>query len=132
MHLLFKAEHTFMVSHRFITVLLIRSFCFGMMAVKEFDNVESAFVDVEVNIPGLKVRCAGFPDERFRIQPFDFLPCRIADALAVSFGVYKQQFQFIVLCFFIDLQHKASNDPVVFTNTVSHTTVDLILNNIIE
>ena len=95
-----------MISHRLIAVLLIelwliRAFLFGMMAVEKLYDVESAFVDIEVDIPRLKVRCAGLPYERFGIQPLDFPPRGLSDPFAVDLGINKQELQFIVLRFFV-------------------------------
>ena len=82
-----------------------------MTAVEELDNVEPAFVDIEVDIPRLKVRSTCFPYECFGVQPFDFLPSSTADAPAVDLRIDKQKFQLVMLRFFIDLQNKTAAAP---------------------
>ena len=87
-----------------------------MMAVEEFDDMEPAFVDIEMDIPGLEAGSTGLPDFCFRIQAFNFLPGRIADAFAVRPGMDKQQFQLIVLGRFVDLQDQTADCFAVFTD----------------
>ena len=84
-----------MLSHWLISVLLvglrlISGFRFGMVAVEEFDNVEPAFVDIEMYVPCFKVGRACFPDKRFWIQPLDFPPRCTADSFTVNFRIDKQ------------------------------------------
>ena len=50
-----------------------------MMAVEKLGDMEAAFVDIEMDIPGLEVWSTGLPDFCFRIQAFDFL--LVADEL---------------------------------------------------
>ena len=38
----------------------------------------------------------------------------------------KQQFQFVVLGLFVNLQHKAADDPAVFPDTISHTVINAV------
>ena len=76
-----------------------------MVVVEEFDNMEAALIDIKVNVSGLKIQRAGFPDPCFRIEAFYFLPSCVADALAVGVRQNKQQIQVVMLCLFIDIQN---------------------------
>ena len=67
-----------------------------METVKEFYGMKSAFVDVEMDVPLLEVRCAGFPDNRFRIQALHFLPGGKADPPAVRLGQSEQKVEVII------------------------------------
>jgi hypothetical protein len=98
-----------------------------MTPVEELDNVEPAFVEIEVDVPRLKVRSTCFPYECFGVQPFDFLPSSTADAPAVDLRIDKQKFQLVMLRFFIDLQNKTADDPPVLTDSISRTAVDAVL-----
>ena len=99
----------------------------GMPAVKEPDNMEAAFVDVEMDVPRLKAWRAALPHLRIRIQPFHFLPGGISDSLAVGFRKNEQQFQFIVLGLLVVLQHKTAGKPSVFPDTVGDAMIDTVL-----
>ena len=52
-----------------------------MMAVEKLHDVEPAFIDIEVNVPGLEAGGTGLPDPGLRIEAFDFLPGGKAEAL---------------------------------------------------
>jgi len=64
-----------------------------MVAVIELDNVETASIDVVVNIPFLKVGRDRFPYRHFRMQLFHGAPGGIADAPAVRFWRDKQKIE---------------------------------------
>ena len=38
------------------------------MAVEELDDMETAFVDIEMDVPGLKIGRTGLPDDRVQIN----------------------------------------------------------------
>ncbi len=44
------------------------------MAVEKLDDMETAFIDIEMDVSYLKVRRTGFPDFCIRIQPLNFFP----------------------------------------------------------
>ena len=67
----------------FITFLRIRMTRLRMERIEELHNMESALVDIEMDIPGLEVGSTGLPDFCFRIQAFHFLPGSRANAFAV-------------------------------------------------
>ena len=73
-----------------------------MMAVEILHDVETASVDIEMDVALLEIGCVGFPNRHFRVQLFDQTPGGIADALAVNLGVDKQQFQFAALAIYTD------------------------------
>ena len=127
-HLFLKAEHTAGI----FTVIVILFAGLGimrirMMAVKELNDMEATFVDIEVDVPGLEVRSTGLPDFCFRIKAFNFLPGGKADALAVCFRTDEQQIQMVMLSLFIDRQHQSPDDPAIFPDTISNTVIDTAL-----
>ena len=121
---LFKAEHTAGV-FSFIIVFLtgLRIMGIRMMTVEEFDDVEAAFVDIEVDVPGLEIRRAGLPDLCLRIEAFDFLPGSLPKPFAVRCRVDEQQVQVVVLRLLVDRQNKTSYDPAVLPDAVSDTII---------
>ncbi len=54
-----------------------------MMTVEVLDDMKAAFVDVEMDVPGLEIGGAGLPDLRLRIEALRLLPRGKADASAV-------------------------------------------------
>ena len=92
-----------------------------MMAVEKLDDVEAAFVDIEMDIPGLEAGSTGLPDFCFRIQAFDFLPGSRADALAVCRWRDKQQIQMVMLRLFIYRQYQPPDNLAIFPDTISNT-----------
>ena len=82
---LLKPEHTiselltcFMIGIRIVRI--------GMVAVIELYNVETTSIDVEMNIPFLKVWRDSFPHRHFWMQLFHSTPRGVADAPTVRFG----------------------------------------------
>ena len=89
--------------------------------------MEPALVDIEMNVPGLEIRSTGLPDFCLRIEPLDLLPGGITDPFAVNSRIHKQQFQFIMLRFFIDFQDKTPDNPAILADTISDSMVDTVL-----
>ena len=55
-----------------------------MMLVEELNGMESAAVDVEVDIPAVEIRGAGFPHLYLRMQRLYSLPDGLADTYAIN------------------------------------------------
>ena len=55
-----------------------------MIFAEEFYDVESAFIDIEMNVAFLKIRSMGFSYFCLRVQSFNGLPCGSTDAFAVA------------------------------------------------
>ncbi len=98
-----------------------------MEAVEKLYDVESAFINIEMNIPFLKIGSTCFPHFRLRVKRFDALPCSRANTFAVGIRADKQKIQMIVLCLFIDLQHKSPDNPSILANPVGNTLVDAVV-----
>lgn len=94
-----------------------------MFLAEEFNDMKSAFADIEMNAADVKIRRIRLPDPRFRIQAPDFQPGRISDTFAVDFRIDKQKVKMVVLCFFIDLE----NDSAVFPDAASSSGTDTVL-----
>ena len=84
-------------------------------------DVKSAFINVEMNISLLKIRCTGFPNLGFGVQSLDLLPRAVADALGVLFWRNEQNLQLVVVCFFIDFSNYTANALTVNNDTVGLT-----------
>ena len=85
------------------------------MAVEKLDDMETAFIDIEMDVSCLKVRRTGFPDFCIRIQPLNFFPGREANPFAVSVRADKQQIEVVVLIFVAAyaLWHECSPQPLL-------------------
>ena len=94
-HLLFKPEHSCW-ELRIVALKLIRREIARMMLVEILHNMESAAVDVEMDIPCFKVGRERFPDRYLRMQCLYRAPCGIAYSFAVDFRLYEQQFKVAV------------------------------------
>ena len=92
-----ETEHPIAVRTSAIGIIRI-----GMMAVEILHDVETAAVDIEVDVALIEIGCVGFPDRHFGVQLFDKAPGGITDALAVNLGVDKQQLQFAAPAFHAD------------------------------
>ena len=64
----------------------------------------------------LKIGSTCFPHFCLRVKRFDTLPCSRANAFTVGIRADKQKIQMIVVCLFIDLQHKTPDNPPILTN----------------
>ena len=87
-HSLFKAEHP--VIHQIIS-LRVGIIRVGMVTVEKLDDMESAAVDIKVDIALFKIRRDGLPNLHLRIHPLDLAPCCVPDTLAVDMGRNKEQ-----------------------------------------
>ena len=119
LHALFKAEHTAEVSTLIIVFFVgFRIMRIRMMAVEKLDDMEPAFVDIEMDVPRFKVGSTRLPDFCFRIQAFNFLPGSIAYTFAVCCWRDKQQVQMVMLRLFIYRQYHPAYNPAIFPDTV--------------
>ena len=124
-HSLFKAEHAVKALALIVVFLAcLRIMGIGMMSVEELHDMETALVDIEVDVPGFEEGRAGLSDIRLRVQALYGLPGSIADAFAVGVGRNKQQIQMVVLGCFVDFQHHAAHDLAVLSDAVGHSVAD--------
>lgn len=65
----------------------------GVVRVVKLDDLEAAFVHIEVNVALLKVRCMGFPHFCFWIAFFDGKPSFKANALTMESWRDKEELQ---------------------------------------
>ena len=65
-----------------------------MILVPELHNLETTFVDIEMNISFLEIGRDGFPYFYFRVYCFNGKPCGLTNSLAVCFGGNEKQLQF--------------------------------------
>ena len=124
---LLKPEHTirelltyFMIGIRIVGI--------GMVAVIKLYDMETAAINVEVNIALFKIWSDGFPDLHFWMQLLDCAPSCIADSFAMCLGGYKQQVE--IATFTINLYDYTSNRLAVLYDPVCLTAVDSLLNSL--
>ena len=89
-----------------------------MLAPKLVD-LETTFVDVEMDISFFKIRGAGFPHFRFGVEGFHCLPRAVTDAFGVLFGRNKEDFQFVVVSLVVDFEDHTADLSAVQHNAVS-------------
>ena len=62
-----------------------------MMLIEELNGMESAAVDVEVDIPTVEIRGAGFPHLYLRMHRLYSLPDGLADTFALNTHLYIEE-----------------------------------------
>ena len=105
----------------------IRIVWIRMVAVVELHDMKPAAVDIEMDIPLLKVRGDGFPDSHFRVQTLYSTPCSIADTLAVCFGRHKKQVE--ITAFSINFDDHTADRLAVLHDPVCLAAVDGLLDS---
>ena len=90
-----------------------------MMLTKKLDNMESATVDIEMNVTLFKIWGHRFPHTNLWVHTFHLTPGCISDSTAMDMGRYEQKFQLSTECIFIDANHYATYDLTIFGNAVS-------------
>lgn len=81
----------------------------GVMRVEECDNLEAAFVDVEVDIPPLKIRRMRLPGDSLREARFDGEPGLVPETLTVFTNLQEKQVERVAMGCFIDSHDRATN-----------------------
>ena len=106
-HLLHKTEHFVRPFVTLVSVvrLMLRA---EMLAPKLVDH-KPAFVDVKVDITLFKIRCAGFPNNRFGVHAFYLEPRSVANALAVLVWQSEQYLQVIVMDLLVYFQYNSTD-----------------------
>lgn len=75
-----------------------------MMAVVKLNDMKSAAIHIEVDIPLLKIRRDGFPDSHLRMALLYCAPGSITDSLAMSLRTHKQQVKIATLTIYLNDQ----------------------------
>lgn len=110
-----KAEH-FVGAVLLLTVLgrqIERVLC-----GEKLHDLETAFVEVKVDVPLFKIRGESFPHLGFGMQYLHCLSCAVSDAPAVDFRGGEQDIQLIVVGGLIDFQDHAAYFLPVADNAV--------------
>ena len=95
-----------------------------MVTVEELNDMESAAIDVKVDISRFKIRRDRTPNLDLRIHSFDLTPSDVPDTFAVSLRRYKQYFELTSIAF--DFQNNAADLLPVTNNTVSCAAVNTL------
>ena len=102
-----KEEHLIVLAP--ITFFLLGNGRTMEMIVPKLNDLETAAVDVEVDVALLEIGGDGLPDLDFWMHPLNGFPCRLADALAMNVRVHEEQFQFSFPGFLVDVQDKTTD-----------------------
>lgn len=90
-----------------------------MIFAEEFYDVESAFIDIEMNVAFLKIRSMGFPYFSLRVQRFNGLPCGSTDALAVAVHIDIEKLQLISFCLRMDSEYNSTDYFAILNNVIA-------------
>ena len=104
--------HSFLKAAESITTRNIIGIILSRLRVRfaeEFYHMEAAFVNVEVDVPLLKVRCMGFPNFCFRVQCLDCLPCSKTNTLAMAIHIDEQQLKFVAVGVWMDRKYRSTH-----------------------
>lgn len=80
----------------------------GVAGVEERDDLEAAFVDVEMDVSLLEIRRMGLPDDGLRVARFDRKPRLMAQSLAMLADLQKKQVKRVVMRLLVDGHDRAT------------------------
>ena len=86
------------------------------MLVEELNGMETAAVDVEVDVTAIKIWSAGFPDFRFGMYSLDGFPNGLPDAYTLYAHLHIEESQFAVVGFMIDSDNGTSLSLTISIN----------------
>ena len=117
-HYLNKPEHLIRALVG-VVLVIVRHCVIGVeIFAPELIYLKAAFVNVEVDIPLLKIWCAGLPHLGFGVQSLNGKPRAVSYSSAVRIGRNKKDLKMIVIRFFVDLQYHAADVFAVNHNAV--------------
>lgn len=113
-HHLLKTEHAIgIVIFGWLVVVI------GMMTVEEFDDVETATIDIEMNVALLEIGGNCFPNPDFGVHLLDGLPRCETYTSAVDMGRDEKQFEVARMGVGVQVYHYASHLLAVAYDSVS-------------
>lgn len=68
-------------------------------------NLKTAFIDVKMNIPFIKIGRASLPNHCFGMERLDRQPRTVADTFAVFVGQGEKNFQFVAVGFLVNFEY---------------------------
>ena len=93
-----------------------------MILVPELDDMESAAVDIEMDVALLEVGCDGFPNADLGMQCLDGTPRCLSDATAMDFGRNEEQLELSLRFVPVDAQYHTAHEPIVENDAVGFGT----------
>ena len=92
-----------------------------MLLVVILDNMKSALVDIEVDIPLFKIRSTSLPYFRFGVKSFYRSPNGLTYPLALNAMLHIQEIQMVVSGLRIYLYDGTTHHTAIFHRSISHT-----------
>ncbi len=92
-----------------------------MLLVVILNNMKSALVDIEVDVPLFKIRSTSLPNFRFRVKSFYLRPNGLTYTLALNTMLHIQEIQMVVSGFLIYLHDGTTHHTAIFHRSISHT-----------
>ena len=92
-----------------------------MLFVEILDNVKSALVDIEVDIPLFKIRSTCLPNFCFGVKSFNLSPNGLTYTLALNAMLHIQEIQMVVSGLRIYLYDGTTHHTAIFNRSISHT-----------
>ena len=93
-----------------------------MIPVPELHDMESAAVDIEMDVALLEVGSDGFPDADLGMQCLDGTPRCLSDATAMDFGRNEEQLELSLRFVLVDAQYHAAHEPAIENDAVGFGT----------
>ena len=86
-----------------LVFIIVRFVCWVKIFTPKFINFKTALVYIKMNVALFEIGSTGFPNFCFRMQCLYSKLCTITDTFGVFFGRNKENFQFVIVGFFINL-----------------------------
>ena len=84
-----------------------------VMHVEELNGMESAAVDIKMDIPAVEIRGAGFPNFYLRMHRLDGLPDGLSDALTLNTDLHIEKCQFASMLVSFNNDDSTTHAPTV-------------------
>jgi hypothetical protein len=117
-HYLNKPEHLIRALAGGVLIIVRHCVIGGEIFAPELVYLKAAFVNVEVDIPLLKIWRAGLPHLGFGVQSLNGKPRAVSYSSTVRIGRNEKDLKMIVIRFFVDLQYHAADVFAVNHNAV--------------
>ncbi len=121
LHSFLETEETLLKSGYILSIGKIRMMQFRVFLIVILDNMEAAFVHIEVEVAFLEIRGSSFPDNSFRVQLLYCSPDCLPYAPTLYAVLHVQEIQVMMMCFRIDLNDCTADDTAVLYGSISHT-----------
>ena len=111
LHDLLKSEHTAAIVTPHIGLAAFMRI--RMLGVEEFNGMETAAIDIKMDIALLEIGRAGFPYSGIGMQTFYFRPYSLTDALALYANPYKKEIKISMLCTLVTYNDRTADNIII-------------------